>query len=284
MIFKTEISPLDLTLTLDCGQTFRWKELERGSWTGIVGKYQLTLRQSARSVSINASTEDNSVVRLVREYLRADDDVARIQRALAKDEVLVRGMKEYRGLRIVKMDEWECLVSYTLATYANIPRIKKMIDTLCTKYGEPIPGGAHAFPTIKRLGEASEKELERCGLGYRAKYVTGLCDSLTPNEMKSMTRLEYPDLKERLLELDGVGEKVSDCVSLFGFGKLEAFPIDIWIERALGRLYHVKGSYRRLSEFASERFGEYSGYAQEYLYFNERSAAQEDACAFSEVR
>ncbi|OGS55459.1 MAG: hypothetical protein A3K60_05525 [Euryarchaeota archaeon RBG_19FT_COMBO_56_21] len=284
MMFETDIRPLDLTLTLDCGQAFRWKELEQGFWTGVVGKHMLTLRQSSGSVAINACTDDQNVVRLVRGYLRADDDIARIQRALAKDQTLTRGMKRYRGLRIVKMDEWECLVSYTLATYANIPRIKKMIDRLCTDYGEPIRGGEHAFPTIRRLGEASEKDLEKCGLGYRAKYVAGLCESLTPNELKSMTRLEYPDLKDRLLELHGVGEKVSDCVSLFGFGKLEAFPIDVWIVRALGRLYHVKGSYRKLSEFAFERFGEYAGYAQEYLYFNERSAAHENACAFSEVR
>jgi N-glycosylase/DNA lyase len=223
-------------------------------------------------------------VRIVRDYLRANDDIARIQRALRKDAIMAMGMGKYRGLRIVKMDEWECLVSYTLATYANIPRIKRMIDTLCSNYGEPLSGGAHAFPTIRRLGEASEKDLERCGLGYRAKYISGLCGSLTPSELNSMTALKYPDLRSRLMELDGVGTKVADCVSLFGFGKLESFPIDVWIERALNRLYHVRGSYTKLSEFASGKFGEYAGYAQEYLYFNERAAAHDNACAFSDVR
>jgi N-glycosylase/DNA lyase len=283
MRFNTEISPLDLALTLGCGQTFRWDELERGSWTGVAGKYLVTLRGDSESVIIDTPSKDPNVVGMVRGYLRAGDDVTRIQRALAKDLVLSRGMRQYEGLRIIKMDEWECLVSYALATYANIPRIKKMVRTLCTQFGAPIPGGAHAFPTIRRLGEASEKDLARCGLGYRAKYVAQLCQSLSPNEMKSIGRLEYYDLRERLIELPGVGNKVADCVSLFGFGKLDSFPIDVWIERALGRLYHVKGSYQKLSEFAHGRFGMYAGYAQEYLYFNERSAARDDACAFSEV-
>ncbi len=282
MIFETEIRPLDLALTLDCGQAFRWKQVGQGSWDGVVGGYLVTLEESSGCVTVTTHTRSREALELVRTYLRAGDDIAQIQKTLAKDKVMARGMRRYRGLRIVKMDEWECLASYTLATYANIPRIKKMIETLCTKYGKPIPGGAHAFPTIKRLGEAGEKDLQKCGLGYRAKYLSSLCESVTTNELKTMTRLDYEDLRKRLLELDGVGEKVADCVSLFGFGKLESFPIDVWIERALDRLYDVKGPYRKLRKFATERFGGYAGYAQEYLYFNERSAAREHACAFSD--
>ena len=281
MKFETKISPLDLTLTLDCGQTFRWRPVERCSWEGVIDRHLVILTGSSKTITIDTRARDRRVVEQVRGYLRAGDDVAEIQRTLAGDRVLASGMRKYKGLRIVKMDEWECLASYVLATYANIPRIRRMVETLCTKYGQAIPGAAYAFPTIRSLGEASESDLKRCGLGYRAKYVSRLCESLTPNELRSMTRLEYADLRERLLTLDGVGEKVADCVSLFGFGKLEAFPIDVWMERALGRLYHVRGSYRKLSEFAAQRFGRYAGYAQEYLHFNERSAAHEGACAFS---
>lgn len=283
MRFETKIAPLDLAITLDCGQTFRWYEMEPGTWAGTIGKNFVRLTQSDGTTVIVTPSKDRAVVRAVREYLRADDDIAAIQLALKKDSVISNGMRKFRGLRIIKMDEWECLVSYVLATYANIPRIKKMIETLCTEYGERIPGG-YAFPTIRRLGEAAERDLVKCGLGYRARYVIGLCQTLSTAELQKMKTLDFVNLKESLLELPGVGNKVADCVSLFGFGRLEAFPIDVWIERALRRLYHVRGSYMRMNEFASVRFGAYAGYAQEYLYFNERAVGKESACAFSSKR
>jgi N-glycosylase/DNA lyase len=96
-----------------------------------------------------------------------------------------------------------------------------------------------------------------------------------------MKDLSYIELRKKLMELPGVGEKVADCVSLFGFGKLESFPIDVWMERALARLYGRRGSYLRLREFAQERFGQYAGYAQEYIYHNERTRAHDGACAFT---
>ena len=190
-------------------------------------------------------------------------------------------MRGMRGLRIVKMDEWECLVSFMLATYANIPRISKMIETLSTRFGERIADDTSAFPNIARLRKASDQELRRCGLGYRAEYVRAVCEELEEADLARMRRLGSEQLRRELKSLPGVGDKVADCVSLFGFGRLEAFPIDVWMERALGRLYGQKGSYERLRRFAAERFGPYAGYAQEYLYLNERRYASSGACAFS---
>jgi N-glycosylase/DNA lyase len=281
MIYEAHISPLDLAQTLSCGQTFRWRSVG-DAWTGVLGRHFVTLRQRGRLLMIEAEPSTRDVVALVEEHLRARDDTRAIQRHLSGDAVLARGMKEVRGLRIVKIDEWECLVSFVLATYANIPRISRMVEALCSEFGEEIADGVHAFPDMKRLGQASEKDLERCGLGYRARYLAALCSSLTARDMQRMSRMQFESLREALIELPGIGDKVADCVSLFGFGKLEAFPIDVWMERALERLYGVRGSYRRLRSFASERFGEYAGYAQEYLYFNERLCAPTGSCLFSE--
>lgn len=281
MTYETRISPLDLSQTLSCGQTFRWR-WTGNSWRGVLGRNVVHLRQRGRTLEIDSEPDREGIVAVVEEHLRARDDIALIQRRLSKDPVLAKGVRGARGLRIVKTDEWECLVSFVLATYANIPRITKMVETLCSSFGEKIAGGEHAFPDIRRLGQASERELQRCGLGYRAKYVSALSSSLTGRDISRMGRMPFEDLRAELMGLPGVGDKVADCVALFGFGRLEAFPIDVWMERSLARLYGVRGSHRTLRAFAAERFGAYAGYAQEYLYYNERLCAPRGRCMFSE--
>lgn len=190
-------------------------------------------------------------------------------------------MRKMRGLRIVKLDEWECLISYILATYANIPRIMKMVDSVASEYGRKIAPGVHAFPERRLLAKASVGELAKLGLGYRAKYVHLACREIDEPALAEMMETPYESLRTGLIELPGVGEKVADCVSLFGFGRLESFPIDVWIQRALLRLYGVKGSYPKLRHFAIRKFGCFAGYAQEYLFHNERTMASKGACAFS---
>lgn len=283
MNLSIELEPLDLAKTLGCGQTFRWRMRPDGSWIGPLDDQIVVLaKKTASKLSVAVRPGRGDAKDLVREHLRAGDDIERIQNSLrSRDPVLERGMKALRGLRIVKLDEWECLVSFALATYANIPRISRMIETLAGRYGEPIAEGVHRFPSRAKLVRAGEQELRGCGLGYRAAYVHALAEELTEDRLESMKRMDFEELRDALKELPGVGDKVADCVALFGFGRLEAFPIDVWMERALARLYHQRGAYRRLREFASEKFGPYAGYAQEYLYYNERAHAPGGACLFS---
>ena len=281
MKFKLEIAPLNLDQTLGCGQTFRWRRLGDGLWEGPLGDQLVRMAQRGSILEVEARPGGKHARRLVQEHLRASDDVPEIQRELAKDTVLAPGITHVKGLRIVKMDEWECLVSFVLATYANIPRITKMIETLSSRYGEEIVNGIRAFPTHDRLSEVSRTEMAGLGLGYRAGYIHSLCRTIDDESVSRLGKLSFSSLREELKELPGVGDKVADCVSLFGFGRLEAFPIDVHIERALARLYHKKGPYSKLRTFASERFGEYAGYAQEYLFYNERLRAPGGACLFS---
>jgi len=273
---------LNLDQTLGCGQTFRWRRLGDGLWEGPLGDQLVRMAQRGSILEVEARPGGKHARRLVQEHLRASDDVPEIQRKLAKDTVLAPGITHVKGLRIVKMDEWECLVSFVLATYANIPRIAKMIETLSSRYGEEIMNGIKAFPTHDRLSEVSRTEMARLGLGYRAGYIHSLCKTIDGESVSRLRKLNFSSLREELKELPGVGDKVADCVSLFGFGRLEAFPIDVHIERALARLYHKKGPYSKLRTFATERFGEYAGYAQEYLFYNERLRAPGGACLFSE--
>jgi N-glycosylase/DNA lyase len=284
MKFELEIAPLDLGQTLGCGQTFRWRPQPDGSWLGPLGDQMVTLRSRGRRVEAEMLPGRRGSREIVARHLRAGDDIPAIQRSLSKDPVLARGMRGMRGLRIVKTDEWECLISFMLATYANIPRISKMIETISTRFGERITDDSSAFPNIDRLRKVPEDELRRCGLGYRAEYVHAVCEELDETDLARMKRLGSEQLRRELKSLPGVGDKVADCVSLFGFGRLEAFPIDVWMERALRRLYGQKGSYESLRRFAADRFGPYAGYAQEYLYLNERRYASSGACGFSKKR
>lgn len=282
--FELCIRPLDLGQTLGCGQTFRWSQRPNGTWSGPLLDNCLVLTMKGGTLHAKAVPGNRDVKNDLRIHLRAQDDVSKIQKVLAEDKVIAKGLRSMRGLRIVKIDEWEALASFVLATYANIPRIVKMINAISREYGREIVDDVFSFPTRAELSEASVHNLAKLGLGYRAKYLHELCRAVDEDELRHLKKLGYEELREELKELPGVGDKVADCVSLFGFGKLEAFPIDVWMERALSRLYGQKGSYAKLREFAASSFGPYAGYAQEYIYLNERAYASAGACRFTSGR
>jgi len=280
MTFELEIEPLDLDLTLGCGQTFRWRREEDGSWSGPLGDRLVTLRKRGHCLEVQALPNTAGVEKAVSTFLRAEDDIDSIQSHLLRDPLLAKGMKRLRGLRVVKMDEWECLASYILATYSNIPRITKMVDGVARRYGERIAGDVHSFPSARELARASVADLQRLGLGYRAAYIHETCRMLRGKPTRRLAGMSYEDLRQELQEFPGVGDKVADCVCLFGFGRLEAFPIDVWVARSLKRMYGAEGNYSRLRRFASDKFGQYAGYAQEYMYYNERPLAARGRCVF----
>lgn len=279
--FRVAIEPLDLDQTLGCGQTFRWNKLPDGSWNGVLDRDVVRLKSTTRQLSVEAFPGNHRAKERVLIHLRASDDVRDIQKRLSEDAMLSNGLAGVSGLRLVKMPPWECMVSYVLATNSNIKRISRMIEAVADRFGDDISEGKASFPDWNRLRNASVDELTGCGLGYRAKYVHALCRSVDDGVISRMERLSYEDLRLELKELPGIGDKVADCVSLFGFGHLDSFPIDVWVERSLKRLYRVTGSYAKLRAFAAKRFGPFAGYAQEYLYYNEWCLAQNGGCAFS---
>ena len=277
------MKPLDLDLTLGCGQTFRWRSMADGSWKGIVNRDAFVLRSSARHLSVEAYSGDHGAKSRLLKYLRASDDLKAIHAKLSEDEVIARGISQVDGLRLVRIPSWECIVSYVIATNSNVKRISRMVDAVATSFGDIVYEELYSFPSWEQLRDASFEELVGCGLGYRAKHIHALCRTIDDGAINRMGTLPHEELRRELKELPGIGDKVADCVSLFGFGHLEAFPIDVWVERALRRLYGATGSYAKLRAFAARRFGEYAGYAQEYLYHNERRLHKDGRCAFSQV-
>ena len=278
--------PFNLDVTLCCGQVFRWSK--RGEWWyGVVGDRVFKVRQVEKELEF-ANVDKHFIAR----YFSLDHDLLRIRKVIGKDENINAALREFWGLRIVRQEPWECLLSFICATYKSVAAIKQMLLKLSEKFGEKLTFDDYdfySFPKPEKLAKASLDGLATCGLGYRGKYVLETSKRVFSGEfdLDGLRELRYPEAKMKLCELPGVGSKVADCVSLFSLGRLDAFPVDVWVKRIILRYYagffsggfveklsgqksFSDSDYVRLNGFGREYFGEFAGYAQEYLYHYER--------------
>jgi N-glycosylase/DNA lyase len=282
---KLDEVPFNLDVTLCCGQVFRW-EKKGGWWYGVAGSKAFKIRQ------VNAKLEfANADEKFVENYFGLDDDLQKIRDDVGIDEHVRNALRQFWGLRIIRQDPWECLASYICATYKSITAIKHMLFKLSKKFGERmVLDGCdfYSFPAPEKLAKATESDLMGCGLGYRARYVLETSKRIVENNsLEGLRKMPYQQAKEELTAFPGVGLKVADCVLLFSLGKREAFPVDVWIKRVVLRHYKAhfpdvfiekisshaslsNAEYERLNEFGRTYFGDYAGYAQEYLYHYER--------------
>jgi len=296
--------PFDVGHTLESGQSFRWRE-KGGWWYGVLREGVVKVKQEGDSlVCVSSSDELNS--RTLFHYLGLEDDLERILASIMKDEKITDAVHAFYGLRILKQDVWECLLSFAIATNSNIPRITGMVSNLARTFGPTteFEGETYSlFPEAAVLAEAPLSELAACGLGYRTRFVKGIAEAVSAGRLNLEELLlhDYGRARDLLMEeilgkktLMGIGPKVADCVLLFSCEKPSAFPIDVWIARSLDSYYPhlfdddlktrlsqvVRGktslsvtTYNRLSECARSYFGEFAGYAQQYLFHFERSHA-----------
>jgi N-glycosylase/DNA lyase len=282
--------PFDLDFTLCCGQTFTW-EKQADWWYGTVGENVFKVRQNRDKLEF-----ENAGEAFVRAYFGLNDDLPEIYSQINRDKHIGTAIKEFKGLRILRQDPWECFISYICATYKNIAAIKRMLLHLSRKFGRKVVLDGHSFftfPTPMKLAKATLNSLRECELGYRAKYVSQTSKDIFKNdyELEHLRKATYDRAKEELLRFPGVGPKVADCVLLFSLEKLDAFPVDVWIRRAVLRHYATnfprefvdtisrqkslsESEYKRLNLFGRQHFGKYAGYAQEYLYHYERTQAR----------
>lgn len=254
-----------------------------------------TLRCVSNSVLIDSA--------LVRNYFRLDVALDKVLSSINKDETIALAIQTFYGLRLIRQERWECLASFLLATNSNIPRIKKMVQEICVKFGEPLQFEGmeyHAFPKPGVLAEASVSHLESCGLGYRAPFLKHAAGSVEEGriDFSELSVLDYKEARKALFGglkgiklLPGVGPKVADCVLLYSFDMDEAFPIDVWITKEIFRSYPMllnpttrrrlegdrktrisRGDYEKVSAELRSYFGHYAGYAQQYLFMMARSA------------
>ena len=269
--------PLYLTSTLLSGQAFRWRQ--DGPWfDGVIFGSIVRLREVAGGVELRCDAEvEGAIAPLLRDYLGLGTNLERVYASLLDDERLREAIHRYPGMRILRQDPWECLVSFICSANSSIPQISATLEALARAYGRPLRLGTYVdypFPTPQRLAQAGEGGLRALKMGFRARYVAQVAERVAQGEVRleCLRKLPYQEAREVLISLPGVGDKVADCVLLFSLDKLEAFPVDRWVHRAVGGLYlgDAKANYNSIRAWASERWGPYAGYAQQYLFHSVR--------------
>lgn len=263
----------DLRRTLECGQVFRWVMTD-GLAVGVVGGRLWTVKQEGRSLRV-AGAPDPIALAALRRHLAVDAPLRRIEDVLATDAVLRRVLPRTSGIAVMRQDPWECLVSFVISAFNNIPKIRLSVDRLSRRFGDPLAGGQYSFPPAERLAEARLPALRACALGYRVPYVRAIARAVSEGVvvLDHLRLLPYAAARDALLSLPGVGEKVAECVLLFAFEHGAAFPVDVWIQRAVQTIY-LRGrtaSPRTIRDWARERFGTIAGYANQHLFLGARS-------------
>lgn len=274
----TITQPIDLSSTLESGQAFRW--VRRGFWHyGFIQETLVALRQDNNQIYLRSSSSSppEQIKAALRKYLRLDDNIESIYLRIDTDPYMHEAIAKYHGLRILRQDPWECLVSFICSANSNIPRISATMRSICEAYGQQQNIGNHidySFPSPKILADAGEYALRELKMGFRAKYVARAAERIASGDiqLEPLRLLPYQQAKETLMSLAGVGDKVADCVLLFSLDKLDACPIDRWVRRAIEDWY-IHGAMRTYSDIRAwslDQWGEYAGYAQQYLFHSKR--------------
>ncbi len=266
-----------LDTTLASGQSFRWRKHD-DAYVGIVGATVLRVRHADNRLSVETSDKSFTVDDAKR-YFGLDMDLAAVLRTIDVDAQVNAAIKRYRGLRVLNQDGWETLASFICSSFNNIKRIEGMIERLAQTYGDPVALNgfrSFSFPKPERIAASTERKLRTLGLGYRAAYLLAASRLVAGGRLHldHMRKVDYDAAKTALLGCDGVGDKVADCVALFGCGKFEAFPIDVWMERAMRYYFrHRRMTRAVLHRYARQHFGPYAGVAQQYLFHYVRCAS-----------
>jgi N-glycosylase/DNA lyase len=275
----------DLHLALMGGQAFRWQSNE-GGYRGVIGGLSLEVSQHQGLFRIQVGNRGNheklsgeDICRYLEWYFRVDENSQGIRAILCEDQVLAPIVRNLGVLRILRQDPWECIVSYICSIDSNIPKIRTNIGNICRLFGKEIPTDSgvteHAFPPMQVIADSSEEELRSLGLGFRAPYLLKTAQNLVSGEFdfSEMRRQNIDKVRADLQTLPGIGPKVADCVLLYSLDRLDAFPIDRWVRRAVSNLY-FRGEPipdKDIKAWALVRFGALSGYAQQYLFEWSRS-------------
>ena len=273
------VCDFDLAQTLECGQCFHFVKLDEEDYVLTAKGYVLHVSQEADTVTFY-DTDKDEYVNVWKDYFDMDRDYSAIKKKLLeKDDKLKDAIESMWGVRILNQDFFETLISFIISQNKQIPHIKKIVADISAKFGtyKGTYGGAdmYTFPTLEQLANASEEDFKELKTGFRAPYIM---DAIRRNmagqfDEKELRGMDYESCVKELMTIKGVGEKVANCVSLFGLGKKEAFPVDVWIKRIMETMYFdgVDTPKDKIAAFAKEQFGELGGFAQQYLFYYGKS-------------
>ena len=271
------LAPAVLAEVLDGGQAFRWHgqpgNIWQGAWAGWVARVRLSPTNELSWSAPRALAGE--VASALPHYLAADMDYGQLTDRLPwhTDVHLASCLEAFPGLRLLRQPLGEALLGFLCSATKQIVQIKQMTEALARQHGREIAPGCHRLPTWPELAEVSEKDLRACRLGFRARHIRETARHLArhPGWLEEAGRRPYAEARQRLCELPGVGEKIADCVLLFGAGRLEAFPVDVWILKAMAVRYGLSGwKSAQVAHFGRTHFGPLAGLAQQYLFAWER--------------
>ena len=277
----------DLEKTLNSGQVFHWEKIDNG-FAGTIGDRAVYVEKRGEVLRVEAKGEASAspvsrehpspVKELVGNYFALDHRLAEICGSFPNDAAMNAAREFCRGLRIIRQPKWECLATFICSSMKQVAHIRQISSALRRRFGDArkIQNQViYTFPSSDRIAASSEKELRECALGYRAKNLLATSRLIAKGDVDlyAMSMLSDVDLLAKLCELPGVGAKVANCVMLFAYERLRAFPIDVWIERVLREQYFPRArklNASRLQTFTGKYFGEHGGYAQQYLFHHAR--------------
>ena len=266
-IVKVQIRDFLPRHTFDCGQCFRWELQEDGSYTGIANRQAVRISMVEDTVEIEGITQTD-YEDFWKRYLDFDRDYSKIKKTVSINDTMIKSVEFGNGIRILRQDFFETLISFIISQRSSIPKIKSCVEKLCSLYGDEIHFKGkvfYTFPTAQKIASLSEEEIRSLGVGYRAPYILKAAQAVVNGEINAeeLEAMDTASARQKLLSLYGVGDKVCDCVLLFSLGKYDLFPADVWIKRVMEEEFRSKDA-KKLGE---SQFGLYSGFAQQYLFY-----------------
>ncbi|MBI2550698.1 hypothetical protein HYV83_06005 [Candidatus Woesearchaeota archaeon] len=307
-----QIRDFNLKATLESGQLFRYHGSGDDFYYVVAGDAIIKIRQNRNGSGVEYGCSSDSFD--VKKFLGLNHSYGKIIKSISRDEKIAAAIRNHYGLRVLEQEPWECTASFICSAFSNIPRIKQCIEKVAMAFGSSIEFDGFttfSFPQPQQINDFAK--LKMCGLGYRAKYLfetarifsnnseyyslqhnsaaSGMCNR-TLSDLH-LRKLSYEEAKKRVIELPGVGSKVADCILLFSCGFYEAFPVDVWIHRAMSRMYGSelrefaaerglkakKTGEKLIGDYARLRFGKYCGYAQQFLFHHARSGEKKPSPA-----
>ena len=273
-IIIDELKDFDIEEVLECGQCFHFTRLDNKHYELLCfGKY-LEVSQKGNQLTLYNTTMDD-YEKIWLSYFDLDTDYVNIKNDILQlDSRLYDAILTKPGIRILKQDFFETLISFIISQNKQIPHIKQIVHTISEKYGTEhiLPSGrkVYSFPTVEQLSLVSEEELRACKVGFRAPYIKCAVDMVASGDIseEKLITMSVSQARETLMTIKGVGEKVANCVLLFGLGFTDTFPVDVWMKRIMEYMYFDKPQDKKAIEaFAMEKYGDLAGYAQQYLFF-----------------
>lgn len=259
-----KVKDFDIRQTLDCGQCFRWNEMEDNVYKGVAFGKELTLYMDDGGLILEGTTLED-FKNIWENYFDFKTDYSKIKENLCLINPVLKNASQYApGIRILRQEPWEALCSFIISQNNNIPRIKGIVERLCQHFGERVSDSCYSFPSAKVLSQLQLEDLSVLKCGFRDKYILDAAEKVTNKEvdLEKIALLSLKEAEAELLKIKGVGPKVAQCTLLYGFHRLDAFPIDVWMKKAMKTLFPGE---------SPEIFGKYAGIAQQYIFHYSRN-------------